>query len=70
MFIKDYKIAYPDEEEIITVYIPVFVFGYEPIFRCLTKVKHIIGVMVIFGPVEFNDELYYRKDYTFFNHLN
>lgn len=69
--IKDYKVAFPDPNEKVSLIVPLYYVGYEPFLRIEINTKYIIDDLVIFRPVIFlNREIIYKLEYTFFRHLN
>ena len=66
MITTDFKIAFPDPQELIHQIIPVEWL----IIHTHIKASYIIDRLVIFRPVILNNEIFYRKDYTYFIHLN
>lgn len=67
---KDYKIGYPDPTERVQHFIPLFYIGFEPILIRTVGTCRFIDDLVVFRPVLCNGDIIYRREYTFFRHLN
>lgn len=70
MVLNDYKIAFPQRGEIVYQYVPLFFIGFEPLALLKIPTERIIENMVIFRPVQIGADIIYKKDFTFFKHLN
>jgi len=67
---RDFEIAVPDFTENTPHLIPFFYDGIYPVCLARVPVKRLLGYMIIFRPVRVGDELIYRNELTFFQHIN